>query len=221
MESIIIVIWKIIIGLGAYLIVVVPIIMEFAVNRKQVRAPGEKLQIKEDGFVVRQIYMNNVMNGDEEKSIPKNTCRLYWGTALGGVWSPTITTLAIIIMCILGIGGFLLGFIIDLNPKTGFHDFERYGKNNEKKFIAPWKIIIPLLAVIYYKITWEVVTILVDILSSKIMIYIYAVIVLVVVVTVAINKVRKKEIWIATKEVLKAIDKKICIDVEGIKTKEQ
>lgn len=202
-------------GLGVHSFLIVPILMEISVDRKQRRELTGELRIKKNGFVIKNFYQNNVGKKEHLMDIPHNICQLYWGIFFGCVPGMIFTCVFYFIYYLAILICFLFGYVIDKKDNNkDFHPYQHYGENDEKKFIAPWKIILPialLLMVVFYGKTILLATI--SILTSTIAMYVYLAALGIVAVVWIIFRIKEQEFWSATKEFLKAKKNKVCLKI--------
>ena len=125
------------------------VLREFAVDWAQPRSENGSLRLKREGFVLKWLYCGNLLVKGS-RNYPDNICQLY-----RGLWFGVLGVVAMcIIILIVTVVAFFFGYLPcwwDYSSENGFHKRERYGKNDEKKWVAPWKIVIPIVAVIYIK----------------------------------------------------------------------
>lgn len=211
-----------------YSFIVVPIFMEWSLDRFKETKEG-RLRIKSNSFVIRFFYGANAGRSREDKSFPKNVCQLYKGI-YGGVFffffiQPLCFILiAILLVMIYGIAGPIsfifgrmpnpVGFIKD-GGDDAFYPYERIG---DRKWIAPWKFILPVgfMAIIYFRHR-EIFVNLIKIsrlLSSTTAISVYCGIAGFIFLIIIINKIRKIKSFIATKEVIISFVKRMCKEID-------
>lgn len=222
-----------------YSAIIVPIQMEMAVAKPS-RSTEGKLLLKKEGIILRVCYRTNYICAEENMfaslEYPYNTCSLY-----GGIWWGNFSALfwflfRTIILCIGLIMCFveflfyvittILGFapdcavINDKFPELAFHPYECFGKNHEKKFIAPWKFIVLILSILFAKEISRFLSVAAmssqNFLFSKTALYFAVIIAFLLAFGWIISKARKKEAWPATREILKAKWKKICLETEVV-----
>ncbi|MEK7575774.1 MAG: hypothetical protein AAB491_01670 [Patescibacteria group bacterium] len=209
-------------GLGIYSFLIVPILMELAVDRKQRRTPEDELRIKKNGFVIKYLYrlnFNDWLDNNNYLDVPENICELYrgiWWGFFAVLGSSVFVLVVMLIYIIMTISTSIFGFVPDIHDKLdgAFHSYQRYGKDNEKKFIAPWKILAPisLLVLIILKGKTILMT-MISILTSTIAMYIYIAVLGMVSIVWIFNMMRKQEFWSATKEFIKAKKEKVCLKI--------
>ncbi len=212
-------------------------VMEFAVDYSQPKTHDGELRIKTKGFVVKEIYKGNIWR--HTSIVPKNICQLFRGIFTGMIWFTFAMAIGIffgsiiIIVRVIQIPiAFFLGYL-PIYPKESFGDilfsgsinrfkpYQCYGKYDEKKWIAPWKIVIPIVMLIYYKITWQVVTVSAEFTGSLftideavcIAIAIALIIILIAVIAAIYNLIKKAGIGTATKEFFKSLKDRACLRV--------
>ena len=237
-----ILIW-ILIDFLVYSFVVVPVFMELSLNRPKKTKDG-RLRIKK-GWVVRFFYGMNICREREGKNFrfPKNTCQLYRGVYLGIpcfflVPTSVFVLISFFFVLLFGVGGpiaSIAGFLP--NPvgfaKRGDDPFYPYEEIGDKKWIAPWKFILPIGLVAFICFFYrEIFTSLVKIshhfyreifvglakishpLSSKTAMIVYGSIAGLIFLVIVINKIRKIESFVAGKETIVSFLKKMCKEIE-------
>ncbi len=233
METFLMYVWGSLIVLLCHLILTF-IVMEFAVDYSQPKTPVGELRINTKGFIIKKIYKGNIWRN--RPLIPKNICQLFRGVFTGIIWFilfMVVMTIVCAIAAILRImqipAAFILGYL-PIFPKGNFMDilfddidrfkpYQCYGEYNEKKWIAPWKIIVPAAMLIYHEITWKAAVVSVEfayhLLITKTAMYIGIAIILVIVLIIAIalisNYVRKTKIGTVTKEFFKSLKDRVCL----------
>ena len=171
----------------------------------------------------------NVGREKKEKCFPKNTCQLYKGI-YGGIplfflfylFVPLLV--AFLVALVNGVAGpFSIiagympnpGFWLLKNNTELFYPYERIGS---KKWIAPWKFILPIgLVALVYFFYREIFTGLVKVshpLSSKTAMIVYGSIAGLIFLVIVINKIRKIESFVAGKETIVSFLKKMCKEIE-------
>mgnify|MGYP001566821588 CR=1 FL=1 len=222
-----ILIWFLI-GFLVYSFVVVPVFMELSLGRPKKTKDG-RLCIKR-GWVIRFFYGINIARKikDNDFRFPKNTCQLYKGIYLGipcFFLIPTFTfvLISVCFVMLFGVAGpfvFIAGFLP--NPvgfaKKGNEPFYPYEEIGDKKWIAPWKFILPIgLAAFICFFYREIFVSLVKIsypLSSNTALIIYGSVAGLVFLVIVINKIRKIESFVAGKETVISFLKKMCKEIE-------
>src|SRR3989338_6799199 len=150
-----ILIWFLI-GFLVYSFVVVPVFMELALNKPKKTGDG-RLSVNKNSFVAQYFYGKNIVKTKEERLFPKNTCQLY-----KGIWAGIILTIFFSLLTFgLLISVFLLLYVVagpflimagyfpnpflffngNKNKEEPYYPYERIGS---KKWIAPWKFILPI-----------------------------------------------------------------------------
>lgn len=221
-----------------YSAIVVPIQMEIAVA-KPARSTEGRLLLKKEGIILRFCYRTNYICAEENMfaslEYPHNTCGLYggiwWGNFSALFWfmfrnlllalALIILVFEVIICSITTIFGFVPN-MTKLNdiPSLSFHPYERFGKNNEKKFIAPWKFIVLILSILFAKEISRFLSVAAttsqNFLFSKTALYFAVLSACLLAFGWIISKAMKKEAWLATREALKAKWKKMCLETEVV-----
>ena len=223
-----ILIW-ILIGFLVYSLVAVPVFMELSLDRPKKTKDG-RLRIKSNGFVIRFFYGANIARKIKDKDFrfPKNTCQLYRGVYLGIPCFFLLPTSVFVLVSfffvlLFGVAGpfsFIAGFLP--NPvgfvKRGDDPFYPYEEIGDKKWIAPWKFILPIGLVAFICFFYrEIFASLVKIshpLSSKTAMITYGSIAGLVFLVIVINKIRKIESFVAGKEAVVSFLKKMCKEIE-------
>lgn len=116
------------------------VIMELVIDSK---GPDGILRLKKDGFIILFLFKGNLLRNEGYKQYPNNICQLYWGLWISSGCSLVFLIIAAVMVGLILAVLFLCGFL----PHSGnglVGPYERYGKNNEKRWIAPWKMILPL-----------------------------------------------------------------------------
>ena len=231
-----ILIW-LLIGFLVYSFVVVPVFMELALNKTKKTGDG-RLSVNKNGFVMQYFCSNNVVKTKEKRLFPKNTCQLYKGIWIGIIFTiffslPVFSFLiSTFFLAYVVAGPFLImagycpnpiGFFTQVKP---YYPYEQIGS---KKWIAPWKFILPIGLVtstcFFYKgIYASLVKIFVGIfvclvkisvpLHSKTALIIYGSIAGLIFLIIVINRIRKTESFVAVKETVVSFFKKMCKEVE-------
>ena len=231
-----ILIWFLI-GFLVYSFVVVPVFMELALNNPKKTRDG-RLSVNKNSFVMQYIYGKNVGKSIDNMIFPKNTCQLYKGIWAGifftiffslPVFSFLISTffLAYVVA-----GPFLImagycpnpiGFFTQVKP---YYPYEQIGS---KKWIAPWKFILPIglvasIGFFYKEIYAGLVKIFVGMfvglvkisvpLHCQTALIIYGSIAGLIFLIIVINRIRKTESFAAMKETGVSFFKKMCKEVE-------
>lgn len=215
-------VWWLLISLGIYSFLIVPIMMELAVDKKQRRESTGKLRIKKNGFIIKNFYLGNIGEKEFFMDAPDNICQLYRGVWLGIFMTLffSISMFAAVLMLIIVIlFASIIGFIpiFSNSGSPYFHSYQRYGKNDEKKFIAPWKILLLItliLEVVFYGKTLMAVRIYVILIETMVIFAVAWVIVQI------ISKIKKWEFLIATRELLKAKKEKVCLKIVSVEVVE-
>lgn len=221
-----ILIW-ILIGLLVYSLIVVPVFMELALDKPKKTKDG-RLRIKSNGFAIRFFYGENVAVEEKYKRFPKNTCQLYKGIC-GGipcfflVYPICYFLLAFFLVLIYGVGGpfnVIAGFWpnpVDFVKRKGgpFYPYEKIGS---KKWIAPWKFILPVglvtLICFFYKEIFAGLVKMSHPLSSNTAVIVYSSIAGLIFLIIIVNKIRKTESFAAMKETITSFVKKMCKEIE-------
>ena len=223
-----ILIWFLI-GFLVYSFVVVPVFMELALNKPKKTGDG-RLSVNKNSFVAQYFYGKNIVKTKEERLFPKNTCQLY-----KGIWAGIILTiffslfafgLLIFVFLLLYVvaGPFLImagyfpnpiGYFIQGKIFEPYYPYERIGS---KKWIAPWKFILPIglvtfIGFFYKGIYASLVKISVPLRSNTALI-IYGSIAGLIFLIIVINRIRKTESFAAMKETVGSFFKKMCKEVE-------
>ena len=223
-----ILIW-ILIGFLVYSFVVVPVFMELSLGRPKKTKDG-RLCIKR-GWVIRFFYGVNISREIQDKDFrfPKNTCQLYKGIYLGifcfflipPLFFSLISAFFVVFFVIAGPFAVILGYMP--NPfwfakgknEGQFYPYEEIGG---KKWIAPWKFLLPmgLVALIYffYREIFASLVKISHLLSSKTAIIVYGSIAGLIFLVIVINKIRKIESFVAGKETVVSFLKKMCKEIE-------
>ncbi len=147
------------IGFLVHSFVVVPVFMELALNKPKKTEDG-RLRFKRNGFVLKYLYNLNVITKVEYKSYPNNTCQIYKGIWRGILLFVFESIILMFVMFMLYCPGAIIAIFLGFFPKnpgdffrntdnSPYHQYERIGS---KKWIAPWKFILPigLTALIYF-----------------------------------------------------------------------
>lgn len=215
------------IGLGVYSLAIVPILMELSLDKPKKTREG-MLRIK-NGFVLKYCYLSNFAEADDYKREPRNICQLYWG-----IWITLFFCLLMLIPMVMGFGIISTKFILGYLPKGKaflgpapfgefyddlFHKYQRWGKNNERKWLAPWKVLVvggPIFLIATYHKT--LISAALMGISAMLHWYIYFAVATIVmfVIFIAIyifNSLRKTESWAAAKTYLKSIKDRTCMRV--------
>ena len=228
-----ILIWFLI-GFLVYSFVVVPVFMELSLGRPKKTKDG-RLCIKR-GWVIRFFYGINIARKikDNDFRFPKNTCQLYKGIYLGipflfifpifvfGLISAFLVLLYGVAGPFFVIAGYMpnpVGFFDQRTIEGPFYPYEEIGN---KKWIAPWKFLLPtgLVALVYFfyrEIYHSALNGLVKIshpLSSNTALIIYGSIAGLFFLVIIINKIRKIESFVAGKETVVSFLKKMCKEIE-------
>lgn len=133
-----------------------------------------------DNWVINYFYGLNIFGsalGDVIKK-PKNICTLFWGIFAGLSLFWMTFTMAVVAYCFTFLINLAIGFVFLLfmlagwlphwknihffmklsnisdmfdMPEPKIHPYQRWGKENQRKFIAPWKIIMAVLGLIYWR----------------------------------------------------------------------
>ncbi len=150
-------VWGIIIFLCLYIILLF-VLMEISLGKTKEK--NGKLQVNKNGFILRSIYNLNCESEHEHKTYPKNLCEFFWGLFFSLLFWGILKILMLIYFItikpieklVFYLGCILLGRIPFGKDEKGlrFKPYQRYGKNNEKKFIAGWKFCAPMLALYVY-----------------------------------------------------------------------
>ena len=237
---ILILLW-LLIGFLVYSSIAVPVFMELALNKPKRTGDG-RLSVNKNSFVAQYFYGKNIVKTKEERFFPKNTYQLY-----KGIWAGIILTIcfssfifglliAVFLMLYVVAGPFLIMagyfpnpfmfFNGNKNKEEPYYPYERIGS---KKWIAPWKFILPIGLVtstcFFYKgIYASLVKIFVGIfvnlvkisvpLHSKTALIIYGSIAGLIFLIIVINRIRKTESFAAMKETVGSFFKKMCKEVE-------
>ena len=222
-----ILIWFLI-GFLVYSFVVVPVFMELSLDRPKKTKDG-RLCIKR-GWVIRFFYGMNANREIQDKDFlfPKNTCQLYKGVYIGIpsfflvplFFFALISAFFVLLFGIAGPFALMVGYMP--NPiglvKRNEEPFYPYEEIGDKKWIAPWKFLLPigLVAFIYFFYR-EIFVGLVRIshpLSSNTALIVYGSIAGLVFLIIIINKIRKIESFVAGKETVVSFFKKMCKEIE-------
>lgn len=123
----------------------VGILAEFTLGQPKVNQWGE-LRVKKDCFIIKNLFVDNFSENIHNKKYPKNFCHLIRGLFFGIPLSVVFGVFAFILLyCIICPISFIFGFVLDEKKSSAvFKPYQTYGKNYDKKFIAPWKILLPL-----------------------------------------------------------------------------
>jgi hypothetical protein len=212
--------WVVIAVLSYSLLVFV--VMEFAVNHSQSRSEDGSLRIKRLGFVMQELYgVNSCYTSC--KNYPRNICQMYRGIWLGVLIFLGMGLLTAVIFSFGAVGGFFLGYLPlrQSGSKEFYHKRERYGEYDEKKWIAPWKIIIPLVAIFYFRTVAKGIVIIsklgMSFIFSEAMLVIMTIIVAVLMLVVLALNFPKFKNWLldtATWEYVRGVKKKMCVEVD-------
>ncbi|MCG2694632.1 hypothetical protein L6261_00930 [Candidatus Parcubacteria bacterium] len=153
-----------ILGVGWFVVLVffcycllVGIVAEFALGHPKINEYGE-LRVRENSFVINNLYKENFLS-----SYPENFCQLLRGLGLGMIFfvCKLVGFIIVIIITLIFIlvtlpFPFLFGYLpwFSSEATNKFKPYQTYGKNNEKKFIAPWKILLPI-TLVYFAVSWR------------------------------------------------------------------
>lgn len=215
-----------VIVLGVYSLLVIPFLMELSLNSPK-RDAARLLRINREKWVIKNLYQTNIFAIKEDKTWPRNICQLYRGFWWGMLLSMIVIAVSTIILAIISIIGFFCGYLISPLKSTLFHDYERWGKDDERIWIAPWKILLPTswlaIAIFWPEITANIVHGLIYSINTAgigviaaagyIRYYGYAVaaITLLFILYCAKYLITKGESWTATKDFLASIKDRFCI----------
>lgn len=134
---------------------------ESAIDREKGRDENGMLQINPNSFAIKNIYQLNFGKDSIHKRYPHDICQLFWGI-FNFTWSAMslfiankvieliLTVLWIFFATLLMIFGRLpkkMDLFSNAESFSGkrFRSYERRGVNEDKKWFAPWKIVVPAL----------------------------------------------------------------------------
>ena len=131
------------------------LMMELAIDHKAGRTKEGMLQIKPRGFVIRYLYRLNIMNSTHclEANIPKDICQLFFGIfnfwIISCIFGAFVCLIVLFVAMVWFLYALFMTFFGRLPEKvkitfypSKFHPYQRFGAENQKKWVAPWKIIL-------------------------------------------------------------------------------
>lgn len=208
-------------------VLVVPCLMALALD-KPARDESGCLRVKTKGFVIRTFFGFNAWRLWDMNKTPKNLCLFYYG-----IWWGCFSGLGMrLVFGVVAIIAFVFGYLIlapilflcGRLPKCAllkWHRYERYGKRDEKRWIAPWKFLLPLGIVcsiwLYPDVWWSVMTEAYQDMGIRIFAGLLGCIVVAVVVVCGIiflvEKAGKTRLGAIVKEGIKSIKDRYCLKV--------
>lgn len=223
------VVWFLI-ALSVHTLLTIPILMELTLNKPK-RTPKGKLRVKKYCFVMTHVYKGNVTKRYEyEKDLsPKNLCQLYQGLWWGSIISLSFTLtylFFVFVAVVISIFAIPLGFLPARTALSWNHNgdyfqaYQKYGGDEEKKWTAPWKYLLPIClcvsAILWGQTFWETtVTYWYDaIFTLNTLLYWVLPIAGFIFVIVLVKVFKKTESWVATKSYLQSIKSNTCLEIE-------
>lgn len=209
-------IWYLLFALLGYSLLVFAL-MELAIKRDE----NGNLRARKNNFILKYFFYENLWEAlaKNEYTIPKNICNLYWGIFWGlAIMFPFQLFMNSLLIIILTFFAFPFGFLPKLKGDNIIHKYERYGKNDEKKWIAPWKFWIPSLILYNTFFRTDKIVFVINsacetasiVLTSIWLWFVITFLIAVYGIYTAIQHIRKKESWIATKSFLISLKEKTC-----------
>lgn len=135
----------IVVVLSSYTLLVFAV-MECTIDRK-VKIQG-KLPVKRNSEIIQCAYRMNLIQ--DIRDYPSSICQLFWGLWSGMMFGAFMGIMITVIFVIMILIGFIFGYLPDmklLDEKDElFHPYQRRGIENEKRWIAPWKFLLAILA---------------------------------------------------------------------------
>jgi hypothetical protein len=212
--------------LAVYSVLAIPILMELSLRTPK-RDTAGLLRVNPKSWTLANLYRSNAFFEEKDGKWPKNICQLYcglwWGTLLTAV-----VTMIILLICLLG---FFCGYLASSRrPGEIFHNFERWGKDGKKAWIAPWKFF-PAVAWLSLAIFWPDISVAIvekftdfinitagsafasTIIKYYLRYFLYAVSAIIIIAALIAlkNIIAKSESWAATKDFLISIKYRLCI----------
>lgn len=216
-------------GFLIYSVVLVPILMELALDKTKKRME-QKLSVKKSSFVMRIFYKDNLSTHPSSRTYPVNGRQFYMGVLVGGIIGfltlVIYTTFVLFVYAIMSPFTIVMGYMPNLiraftdSQESFVHTYE-YERIGSKKWIAPWKFIVPIgIVFLIYLFRGEIYQNLISALpalSSKIAIIVYGSIAVLIFLIILINNVRKKESSVTVKsmkEIINSCFKIFCKNIE-------
>lgn len=217
------------IALTLYSLLVIPVLMELSLNTPKRNSAG-LLRIDQNSWVIRDCYRGNFWEETRstKRTLPCNICEFYWGLWKGvpvAIFSSVfcgVVGLAIYVFCVPA------GFLPNSSPKKEYpnllHKYQRYGPRDEKEWIAPWKVLLPLsllafaiffpaasVSVVQRVLQWFAGNAPFIIKIGKCTAIIAPLVGIIFALVWAKNRIKKSEFWAAAKDWLESIKDHACI----------